>query len=518
MVCAMSIVAILASALPAFAGETDAYMSAPGLAEVHLLVGPNERNLLNGQPRNYVRARLHEGPLPNNQPLAPGQGLEVGFHLKGAAGSFRGFDDRPAITINMDKYAKKQAFHGMDKFHLNNSVQDGGFLHETMARWLFLKAGLPATRARHAVVRLNGRDLGLYVLVEGFDKPWLKRQFGNGNGNGNLYDGGFCQDLDGAKKLLEGSGTDQPDIKKVWAAVAEPDPAKRLERLSMLVDIDLFLAFAAMECFVAHWDGYTNNVNNYRIYFDPGRKGQMVMLPTGLDQLWGDPNYPLAPGRGGLFARLIDCPGVRSRYFDILKSLHARVHDAAAFDSRVDAMALAVKPRVDLTNQARDLKRRFSERATRVGQMLAAIPETPRFSPGKPWIVGDFVPKVDQGTPKMEVVPPAPAKPRAYKLVALGPVVASYRRVIQLDPGVYRVEANARVSGVEGIPGPFTGVGVRLSGGVRTNALTGTAGFTRLSHEFTMPAPGQVTLVLEMRCQKGEAEFDATSVGIIKVR
>lgn len=513
---ALHLLVILALAVPVRAGETDTFMNSPGLVELHLLVGPNERNQINAQPRNYVRARLHEGPLPNNQPLTAAQGLEVGFHLKGAAGSFRGFDDRPAITINMDKYAKKQAFHGMDKFHLNNSVQDGGYLHETMARWLFLKAGLPVTRARHAVVRLNGRDLGLYVLVEGFDKPWLKRQFGDSRGN--LYDGGFCQDLDGAKKLLEGAGTDQPDIKKVWAAVGEPDPAKRLERLSQLVEIDLLLSFAAMECFAAHWDGYTNNVNNYRLYFDPGRQGRLVMLPSGMDQMWGDPNYTLFPGRGGLFTRLIDCPGVRARYVEILRKLHAKVHDLPAFDTRVDAMATALKPKADITNQAKDLKRRFSERAARVGQMLAAIPETPRFTPGQPWMVTGFEPKIDQGALKPELAPVPPAKPAVYRLTAAGPGVASFRRVVQLDPGVYRLDAMCRVKGVVGSQEPYTGAGVRLSGGTRNNALTGTAGFSKLNHEFTVASPGPVTLVLELRCQKGEAEFDAGSVSLSKLR
>ena len=504
----------LVFAAPTLAAETDNFMNAPGFVELHILVGPNERNQINAQPRNYVRARLHEGALPNNQPLAQNQGLEVGFHLKGAAGSFRGFDDRPAITINMDKYAKKQAFHGMDKFHLNNSVQDGGYLHETMARWLFQKAGLPSTRARHAFLRLNGRDLGLYVLVEGFDKPWMKRQFGDSKGN--LYDGGFCQDLDGAKKLLEGSGTDQPDIKKVWAAVAEPDPAKRLDRLSQLVDIDLLLSFIAMECFTAHWDGYSNNVNNYRLYFDPVRQGRLVMLPSGMDQMWGDPNYTLFPGRGGLFTRLLDCPGIRARYVDILRKLHSKVHDAPSFDARVDAMAGALKPRADITNQAKDLKRRFSERVAKVGQMLAAIPETPRFTPGQPWKLAGFEPKVDQGALKAEAIPPA--KPATYKFVAAGPGVASFRRTVQLDPGVYRLEAMVKVNGVVGSQEPYTGAGVRLSGGARTNALTGTAGFSKLAHEFTVASPGPVTLVLELRCQKGEAEFDASSVGIHKIR
>jgi hypothetical protein len=36
-------------------------------------------------------------------------------------------------------------------------------------------------------VMLNGRDVGLYVLVEGFDKTILGRHFSNPNGN--LCDG-----------------------------------------------------------------------------------------------------------------------------------------------------------------------------------------------------------------------------------------------------------------------------------------------------------------------------------------
>ena len=148
--------------------------------------------------------------------------------------------------------------------------------------------------------------------------------------------------------------------------------------------------------------------------------------------------------------------------------------------------------------------------------MLAAIPETPRFTPGQPWKLAGFEPKVDQGALKAEAIPPA--KPATYKFVAAGPGVASFRRTVQLDPGVYRLEAMAKVNGVVGSQEPYTGAGVRLSGGARTNALTGTAGFSKLAHEFTVASPGPVTLVLELRCQKGEAEFDASSVGIHKIR
>lgn len=59
---------------------------------------------------------------------------------------------------------------------------------------LFRAAGVPATRACLALVELNGRKLGLYVLKEGFTKEFLGLFFQETGGN--LYDGGFLRDID----------------------------------------------------------------------------------------------------------------------------------------------------------------------------------------------------------------------------------------------------------------------------------------------------------------------------------
>ena len=54
----------------------------------------------------------------------------VSLHLKGAAGNFRSVDDKPALTLNFDKLADGQRFHGLQKISLNNSVQDSICVHE----------------------------------------------------------------------------------------------------------------------------------------------------------------------------------------------------------------------------------------------------------------------------------------------------------------------------------------------------------------------------------------------------
>jgi len=144
----------------------------------------------------------------------------VAVHLKGHLGSFRPVDSKPAFTLNFDKNAKGQRFHGLQKIHLNNSVQDYSYVSEQISRELFLRAGIPAPRASHTTAELNGRPLGLYVLVEGWNKQFLKRFFKNPNGN--LYDGGFGKDI---TYPLDATSGDEPAYAALHDALVSYDTA-----------------------------------------------------------------------------------------------------------------------------------------------------------------------------------------------------------------------------------------------------------------------------------------------------
>src|ERR1051325_10988626 len=88
----------------------------------------------------------------------------VATHLKGSF-SFQPFDAKPSLTLNLDKFAPGQRFHGLSKIHLNNSIQDYSYLCEQLARELFEDLGVPSPRAGHALVEINGRNLGMFVLI-----------------------------------------------------------------------------------------------------------------------------------------------------------------------------------------------------------------------------------------------------------------------------------------------------------------------------------------------------------------
>ena len=93
---------------------------------------------LRKSPRKYVSGAVVEGDR---------RYTNVAIRLKGGPGSFRPLDDRPAFTINFDRMAPGQTFHGLKKLHLNNSVQDSSYLAEKLCREMFEAAGVPAPRA-----------------------------------------------------------------------------------------------------------------------------------------------------------------------------------------------------------------------------------------------------------------------------------------------------------------------------------------------------------------------------------
>src|SRR6516162_1149275 len=101
------------------AAESDELFKSDKVLNLEIELGKKELEALRREPRKYVPATLKEGERVF---------ANIGIHLKGAAGSFRGIDDKPGLTLNMNKFKEDKLFYGMDKFHLANSVQDPSYL------------------------------------------------------------------------------------------------------------------------------------------------------------------------------------------------------------------------------------------------------------------------------------------------------------------------------------------------------------------------------------------------------
>lgn len=510
-----------APAKPAAPGPVDPseeFFSKGVIPELRVKLSPQAEQSLRAEPRKFVEGALVENGTTTYE------GVRV--KLKGAAGSFRQYDDRPALTIKIGK--GKPEFHGLEKFHLNNSVQDESYMSELLCSQLCREAGLPAARATHARVWVNDRHLGLYGLKEGFDEEFLERNFPASKGKGNFYDGGFLQDIDVPLERDEGEGPDdKADLKALLEACREPDPARRWTLIAERLDVDAFLNFVALELMMCHWDGYARNKNNYRIFFRGDTK-KAVFLPHGMDQMFGDTNFPVFEVPGTIVTSTVFqnpewAAKYRKRVKDVLPSfapdkLHAKV-DAAAQRVRTALTAIDANRARHVDARIQEFKARLNDRQRSIRAQLP--PEPIAFAKQNWALIGDWEP-APGGDAKLEK---KDVSGRPLLMIETGPSKtcdASFRTKVRLAKGVYKLEAKVRTLNVKGLSdGKGAGAGLRLGSADRqnSNAMVGTSEWRTLAYPFQVVEDARdVELVAELRGTAGAAVFDATSIKLVKLK
>jgi spore coat protein H len=280
---------------------------------LYLEIPPTGVSSLRWEPRQFVPGRLQDGTNVYEA---------VGVHLKGQ-GSFQRIDQKPSFTLKFNEYQSGQRLYGMRKLHLNNSVQDPSYLREYVGRKVASAVGLPCPQSGHARVSLNGRDLGLYVMVEGASSDFLDAQVGNHDG---AILEGQLQDIGGRLEVnYAGPKADTNILDKVREVVQGVDAQQRWAAVQHLVDIDEFSRFMAFEALLRHADGYTYRLSNYRVYQNPA-VGKIWLIPHGMDELFAAPRQPaLQTARGKVAQTVLEVPeGASSLRPAVGRPLHER--------------------------------------------------------------------------------------------------------------------------------------------------------------------------------------------------
>jgi hypothetical protein len=471
---------------------------------------------LRKEPREFVSASVQSGQITCTN---------VAVHLKGRTGSFRGLDDKPALTLDFDKFATTRRFHGLSRIHLNNSVEDPGYVNEALGSELFRKAGVPAARVAHATVEFNGRKLGLYVLKEGFTREFLALHFRRTDGN--LYENDPTDDDRAHMKRNSGSGPDGgADVQALLAAAAETDHARRWQRLGEMLDLDQFLTFMAVEIMAGHRDGYTLAANNYRLYFDPGVQ-RFAFIPHGMDQLFGRADLPLRANMGGPVARAIMETAIGRRlYLERAAVLLTNLFRVEVLTNHVEQLSARIRPALEgaAAREQADAARQLNERIVRRLAYLAKQLQEPELKPLEftdgvarlpAWRAVDAPPGGGMEQAK------APDGKAALRIKAGPTTSASWRVKVLLAAGRYRFEGAAQTAGVKPMAfGKNKGAGLRVSVAKQStpHQLVGDSPWTKSNIEFVLTAPEtEVELLCELRASAGEAWFDVESLRLTRL-
>ena len=529
--------ALFATALMFAAGAAWAASYAPGKskpvpgAEIfdnqHVLplrieIAPNELKALQQDNRRFVRATVREGT---------NVWKEVGLHVKGAAGSTRDLNDKPALTLAFAKFTPGQRFHGLRKIHLNNSVQDGSYLTENICSELFRKAGVPTPRVSYATLELNGKKKGLYVLKEGFTREMLGLYFQNPKGN--LYDGGFLREVtDQLERDTDGEDDvrDWSDLKALARAAQEPDLEKRWAELNQVLDVDRFISFTALEVLTWDWDGYVLNRNNYRVYHDLDT-GRMVFFPHGMDQMFWETGHPMLPPNrfNGLVARaVIEAPQGRKLYRERFGQLFTNVFQIETLTNRVSELATLLRPYVGNTNDYNNQEKRIRDLiVAQHGNFARRLSEPPP----QPLSFASGIAKLKAWEIPASMPDPANAKRdraevdgrKTLHILTTTNTAASWRSTVLLSQGKYRFEALAKVAGVESLSNTNKGAGAGIRHSKprlpRSNKLEGDSSWQPLTYDFQVPfEEDEIQLLCELRAAKGEVWFDLDSLRLVKLK
>ena len=487
------------------------------ILRLNLDIAPAEIDRLRRANREFVPATVSEQDRTYDA---------IGLHLKGSAGSFRPLEDKPSMTLDFGKFRPGQRFHGLRKIHLNNSAEDPSYLNEQLGSELFRAAGVPAPRAGHVLVKLNGRFLGLYILKEGFTEDFLAAHFKTVSGG--LYEPVNGGDIDSPmqRKSVFAPKPDPNALQALTDAAFEPDLDRRWQRLQDVLDMDRFLSFMAVETMIGHRDGYCLARNNYRLYFDRDT-GKWMFFPHGMDQLWSNSDVPWQPCMAGLMARAVmETPRGSQAYTGRFGFLFTNVFQSNVLARRVDDQVASLRPALHRREYARlkaaaaSVKESLGRRQISLARQLRRpFPQQLEFNQGPAQLAGwDPIGAPIDGTMNQGS---SPDGVDALHAVTRHDAAASWRTTAVLNQGHYRFEGRVRATGFRPLSCGIRQGAVLRIGGDRPplTPRPPTSSWQALSTEFAVQGrPQEIEFICEWRASAGDVWFDTASLRVVAVR
>jgi hypothetical protein len=279
----------------------------------------------------------------------------VGVRFRGASSFFMvGEGRKRSLNLSVDYTHEDQRLAGYRTLNLLNSNTDPTFLR-TVLHHHIAREYLPAPKANHVRVVINGESWGVYVNAQQFNTDFTRDFFqttkgarwkvpGRPNGRAGL---GYLGDDPGPYRRLYSIRS--KDAPQSWAALIRlcktlhETPPDRLEAaLRPLLDVDGVLRFLALDNVFINSDGYWTRASDYNLYLDP--QGVFHVIPHDVNETFapaGGPGMGRGPRGGGpggrgveldplagaddpdkpLLNRLLAVPALKARYLAYVREI-----------------------------------------------------------------------------------------------------------------------------------------------------------------------------------------------------
>ena len=178
----------------------------------------------------------------------------IGVRCKGE-NSFLPITQKCSLKLSFDKFDEELRFYKLEELTLNNMANDYSMMHERVSYRQFRENGLPAPRANHALVSINGEHVGLYTVLETVNRDFAKRWYDNTEGPMfEVWDVDFRDDYVDSFQLEFGED-DRTQLQGVADAM-ENNAEDAYTMGAEYMDWDQFAKWWANEIVVGQFDSY----------------------------------------------------------------------------------------------------------------------------------------------------------------------------------------------------------------------------------------------------------------------
>ncbi|KAI8638351.1 coth protein-domain-containing protein [Parasitella parasitica] len=292
-----------------------------------------------------------------------------------------------AYNIKLNKKQDEDNLSGYQKLKLRTTVSDPSYMREYLSTEMLYAANQPATKASYVRLFINDRPIGLFTLMEKYDKNWLANEFNAGKSDyahGILYEGqGGSKDSVRADLSYKG---DNPSAYNASAySVSEKSKlgAESLDDLTTFIkfindqrlfqktasaesisatvpewekqlDVENFLVAMAFEFLQGFWDGYLQNSNNYFLYKSP-ESNHFVWISWDYDYVMGSGPVnmkSLAQGdyttyvgfdKRPLTIALLNVPEFKAMFEKNLKTIADEIYNPTKANPVIDSISNLIK-------------------------------------------------------------------------------------------------------------------------------------------------------------------------------
>ncbi|MDF1696742.1 MAG: CotH kinase family protein [Saprospiraceae bacterium] len=222
----------------------------------------------------------------------------IGFRLRGNTSRNA---DKKSFKVNLNAFVPGRKYYGVQKINLNGQHNDPTSARAKICADLADQLHIPSLRTNHVQLYINNEYFGLYTNVEHIDQNYVKKRFGNKNGN--LYKCLYPADLnykgdnpDSYKEVIYGRRnydlknniekddySDFANFVKILNITPDADLACELEKV---FNVDQYLRTIVLDILTGNWDGPIYNKNNFYLYHNQ-HTGQFEYIPYDLDNTMG---------------------------------------------------------------------------------------------------------------------------------------------------------------------------------------------------------------------------------------